>query len=65
MTEACQRLQIHIAACGVFAALVYMIIRFSYYVMPMDTVNVVMFNFVFISDAANEFIHGDNKDLLN
>ena len=31
----------------------------------MDVVNVVMFYLVIISYAINEFLPGDNKDLLN
>ena len=31
----------------------------------MDVVNVVMFYLVIIFDATNEFLPGDNKDLLN
>ena len=31
----------------------------------MDVVNVVMFYMVIISDVTNEFLHRDNKDLLN
>ena len=33
--------------------------------MHMDVANVVMFYLVTISDATNEFLPGDNKDLLN
>ena len=44
-------------------ALVYMILRFNYNVM--DVVNVVMFSWIIISDATNEFIPGNNKGLLN
>ena len=31
----------------------------------MDVVNVAMFYLVIISDITNEFLPGDNKDLLN
>ena len=43
-------------------ALVYMISWITYNVM--DALNVVMVYLVIISDAINEFLPGDNKDLL-
>ena len=36
---------------------------FNYKVL--DLMNVVLFYFVIISDVTNEFLPGDNKDLLN
>ena len=37
----------------------------NYNATSMDVVNVVMFDLIIISDAANESLHGDNKNLLN
>ena len=44
-------------------ALMYMILWFGYNVM--DVVDVVMFYLVIVSDATDEFLPGNNKDLLN
>ena len=49
-------------AQALLKALVYIILWSNY---VMDVVNVVMFYLIIISDATNEFLPGDNKDLLN
>ena len=53
-------LMLHVKA--LLKALVYMILWLNYNVM--DVVNVVMFYLVIISDATNEFLPTDDKDLL-
>ena len=54
-------LNLHVKA--LLKALVYIISWFDYNVI--DVVNVVMFYLVIISEASNEFLHGDDKNLLN
>ena len=54
---------LNVHARALLKALVYMILWFNYN--AMGVVHVVMFSLVIISDATNNFLPGDNKDLLN